>query len=398
VRSSPAQARPWWARTEIGGPWFKVGGDEVRLLRDGVEAFPAMLSAIAAAEREILVEMYWVGADPVGTKFREALVKKARSGVAVRVVYDAVGSLAITPSFWDPLIAAGGAVREYHPWSPLRPSFDLARIEQRDHRKILVVDGHHGFTGGLNLARPWLPLEDGGDAWRDDMIELKGYASGELRTLFYKTWRRLALRHLVQDPLAAIDVPRDLVPLSKHPTSKVYVLASLRRSKRNLRRAYLARINLAEKSIDIANSYFLPDRSVRNALYRAVLRGARVRVLIPAKSDVAVVQFALEAMYESLLRHGLEIYCHPGPMMHAKTAIIDDKFATIGSYNLDERSRTKNLEVNVGVEDEAFATYVRRWFDRDVQTATLVDLYEWRARPLVRRGVEYMAYALRKLW
>jgi cardiolipin synthase len=137
---------------------------------------------------------------------------------------------------------------------------------------------------------------------------------------------------------------------------------------------------------------------VRNALYRAVLRGVRVRVLIPAKSDVLVVQYALEAMYESLLRNGIEMYCYSGPMMHAKTAIIDDQFATIGSYNLDERSQTKNLEVNIAVEDAAFATHVRRWFDRDVENAMHLDLYEWRARPLVRRGIEYMAYALRKLW
>ncbi|RYG95615.1 MAG: hypothetical protein EON58_13795, partial [Alphaproteobacteria bacterium] len=133
---------------------------------------------------------------------------------------------------------------------------------------------------------------------------------------------------------------------------------------------------------------FIPDRNVRNALYRAVLRGVRVRVLVPSKSDVAVVQFALEAMYESLLRNGVEIYCHSGPMMHAKTAIIDDRYATIGSYNLDERSRTKNLEVTISVDDEAFATYVRRWFDRDLETATHLDLYEWRARPLARRGID----------
>lgn len=394
----PSKQRPWWARTETLGPWFKVGTDEVRLLRDGIEALPAMLAAIDAAKREILLEMYWVGPDAVGTKFREALVAKARSGVRVRVIYDAVGSLAITPNFWEPLARAGGEIREYHPLSPLKPAFELARIEQRDHRKILVVDGLRGFTGGLNLARPWLPIEDGGDAWRDDMIEVVGYASQELRTLFYKTWRRMGIRRLPQDPLRSLSLPDDVVPLSKRPTGRVYVLASLRRSRRNLRREYLARLNRARHSIEIANSYFIPDRSVRSALYRAVLRGVKVRVLVPMKSDVAVVQFALEAMYESLLRNGVDIYLHAGPMMHAKTAIIDDQFATIGSYNLDERSQTKNLEVNIAVEDDAFATYVRKWFDRDIEGATHLDLYEWRARPLVRRGVEYMAYALRKLW
>jgi cardiolipin synthase A/B len=393
-----APSKPWWSRTEALGPWFKVAGDEVRLLRDGVEALPAMLSAIAAAKREVILEMYWVGPDAVGTRFRDALVEKARTGVTVRVIYDAIGSLAITPSFWESLVRAGGEVREYHPLSPLKPAFDLTRIEQRDHRKLLVIDGTHGFTGGINLARPWLPVEYGGEAWRDDMIEVVGYAPAELRTLFYKTWRRMGFRRLPQDPLGSLALPSDLVPLSKHPSGRVYVLASLRRSRRNLRREYVTRLNRAQRSIEIANSYFIPDRTVRNALYRAVLRGVRVRVLVPSKSDVAVVQFALEAMYESLLRNGVEMYCYAGPMMHAKTAIIDDRFATIGSYNLDERSQTKNLEVNIAVEDEAFATYVRKWFDRDVETATHLDLYEWRARPLVRRGVEYMAYALRKLW
>ena len=387
----------WWSRIDAPGPWFQVGGDEVRLLRDGVEAFPAMLEAIATAEREVLLEMYWVGADAVGIRFRDALAERAKAGVTVRVIYDAVGSLGITPAFWQLLVDAGGEVREYHPVSPLRPSFKLSLMDQRDHRKILAVDRTRGFTGGLYLARPWLPIADGGEAWRDDMIEVKGHVVEELRTLFYKTWRRVWFRNLPHE-LVPMHMPRDLVPLSKRPTGKVYVLASLRRQRRNQMKEYLTRINRARTSIDIANSYFIPDRGVRNALFRAILRGVRVRVLVPTKSDVAVVQFALEAMYESLLRKGIDVYCYRGPMMHAKTVVIDDHFAMIGSYNLDERSRSKNLEVNIAVEDAPFATYVRTWFDRDIAGANRIDIYEWRARPLARRGIEYMAYALRKLW
>ena len=394
---SDVAKRPWWSRIEVAGPWFHVGGDDVRLLRDGIEAFPAMLETIAGAEREILLEMYWVGADPVGIRFRDALAERAKKGVTVRVVWDAVGSLGITPAFWQPLVSAGGEVREYHPVSPLRPSFQFALMDQRDHRKILVVDRKVGFTGGLNLARPWLPIEDGGESWRDDMIQVKGHVVEELRTLFYKTWRGVWFRNLPHE-LVPMNVPRDLVPLSKRPTGRVYVLASRRRSKRNLMREYLKRIQAARRSIDVANSYFIPDRAVRNALFAAVLRGVRVRVLVPAKSDVAVVQFALEALYESLLRRGVDVFCYPGPMMHAKTVVIDDLFVMIGSYNLDERSRAKNLEVNIAVEDAPFATYVRKWFDRDIHGATRIDLYEWRARPLARRGIEYVAYALRKLW
>ena len=388
--------RPWWTRTDIGGPWFPVGADEVRLLRDGVESFPAMLDAIAHAEREILLEMYWVGPDAVGTRFRAALADKARQGVVVRVIYDAVGSLSINHSFWDEVTKAGGDVREYHPLSPLRPTFKLSRIEQRDHRKILVVDGHIGFTGGINLALPWLAIQDGGESWRDDMVESRGHVAQELRTLFYKTWRRLWFYNLPNDR-TPFEQPKDLAKLSKKPAGRVYVLASLRKTRRNLMREYLGWINRATRTIEIANSYFIPNRHVKSALLRAVLRGVRVRVLVPFKSDVAIVQFALEAMYESLLRGGVELYSFPGPMMHAKTTIIDDRIASIGSYNLDERSRA-NLEVNVAVEDEAFATYVRSWFDRDVEGCKKLDLYEWRARPLARRGVEYIAFALRKLW
>ncbi len=396
-RGTEREGARWWSRTDAPGPWFSVDSDRVRLLRDGVEAFPAMIEAIANAEREILLEMYWVGADLVGAKFREALTEKAKSGLTVRVIYDAVGSLGTSPGFWAPLVDAGGEVREYHPVSPLRPSFKLARLDHRDHRKILVVDGTTGFTGGLNLARPWLTTSDGGEAWRDDMIEVEGHVAGELRTLFYRTWRRVWFRNLPHERVP-MHVPRDLVPLSKRPSGRVYVLASLRRQRRCVRREYLTRIHRARVSVDIANSYFIPDRSVRRALFRAVRRGVRVRVLVPTKSDVAVVQFALEALFESLLRKGVDVYSYGGPMMHAKTVVIDDSFAMIGSYNLDERSRAKNLEVNVAVEDAAFATHVRRWFERDIALAHRVDLYEWRARPLARRGIEYVAYAMRKLW
>lgn len=393
---------PAWAKIEVESPWFLVGSEPtaVRLLRDGVEAFPAMLEAIARAETEILLEIYWIGDDAVGEVFRDALVAKAREGVIVRVVYDAIGSLGLPASFFRELEIAGGEVRDFHPLSPFRPAFDLTRIEERDHRKLLVVDKEIGFTGGLNLARPWLPVHEGGEGWRDDMIEVRGRPASELRTLFYKTWRRIhtsgLLPFFVPDSVAR--GPKDLVPLGRRPTAPIFVLASLRRSRRNLRREYLSRIHRATSDIAIANSYFIPDHTVRHALYRAVSRGVRVRILVPRKSDIAIAQFALEAMYEQLLRHGVELYAHAGPMMHAKTLVIDDRFAMIGSYNIDERSRRKNLEASVAVDDVAFATHVRTWFDHDVLRAERVDLETWRKRSLVRRVAETFAYALRKLW
>jgi cardiolipin synthase len=365
-----------------------VAADTVRLLRDGAEAFPAMLEAIDGAEREALLEMYWVGPDAVGERFRDSLAARARAGVKVCVIYDAVGSMGVTPAWWRPLFAAGGRAVEFHSISPLDPRFRLERVELRDHRKMLVVDGKHGFTGGINLAMPWLPPAEGGAGWRDDVIQVHGDTAQELRTLFYRTWRKLTREA----------APLDVRPLSRRHVRPVWVLASQWRTRRSIHREYVHRIGNARQGVDIANSYFVPDRRVRSALFRAVLRGVPVRVLLPAKSDVPVVQFAVEALFDTLLRHGIEIWTLPGAMLHAKTAIIDDAFTTVGSYNLDERSWRKNLEVNLAVEDRAFARHVRSWFERDLSAATRIDLATWRERSLARRGFEWAAYAMRRLW
>jgi cardiolipin synthase len=386
VRFDPQLPDP--SQAASGPPWFAVGGDTVRLLRDGAQAFPAMIDAIERAQREVLLEMYWIGDDPVGLRFRDALAARARTGVRVCVIYDAVGSMGVTPAWWRPLFAAGGRAVEYHSISPLDPRFRLERVELRDHRKLLAIDGVDGFTGGINLASPWLPREQGGGGWRDDVIQVRGEATQELRSLFYRTWRKLTL----DNP------PLDVRPLSRRRTRPVWVLASQWRSRRSIHREYVRRIGQASGSVDIANSYFVPDRRVRAALFRAVRRGTRVRVLLPARSDVRVVQFAVEALFDTLLRHGVELWTLPGTMLHAKTAIIDESFTTIGSYNLDERSWLKNLEVNLAVEDREFARHVRSWFERDLASSTPVDLDGWRRRSLGRRGFEWAAFAMRRLW
>jgi cardiolipin synthase len=331
--------------------------------------------------------MYWVGADEVGERFREALVERARAGVKVCVVYDAVGSMSITAAWWELLFEAGGRAVEFHSISPLDPRFRLEHVELRDHRKMLVVDGEVGFVGGINLALPWLPVEQGGGGWRDDVVEVRGGAVGELRSLFYRTWRKLTRE----------SAPAGVLPLTRRHSRPVWVLASPRRSHRSIHREYVVRIRKARGRVDIANSYFVPDRRVRAALFHAVRRNVEVRVLVPARSDVPLVQFAGEALFDTLLRHGVGIWALPGTMLHSKTAIIDDDFTTVGSYNLDERSWRKNLEVNLAVEDAAFARYARSWFEHDLASATRLDLSTWRDRSLARRGFEWAAYAMRRL-
>jgi cardiolipin synthase len=375
-RSSPPQE----------GPWFRVGGDEVLYLRDGEEAFPAMLKAIGAAEREVLLEFYWISPGRIGRRFRDALVERASAGVAVRVLYDSVGSRGMSDEWWRPLVFAGGLVHEYHPILPFRGSFTLSHLMQRDHRKILVVDGEIAFTGGINLGDEWLPAADGGAAWRDDGIAVRGKVALEMRALFYRTWRR---------------VTRELAPLGARLGGRrdrlVYVLASQRRRRRSIHGEYLLRIREARRSIDLANAYFVPDFAVRHALYRAVARGVRVRVLLPEVSDVPGVQFAVEALFDRFLDRGIEIHALPPPMLHAKTAIVDGRFVTIGSYNLDERSWRRNLEANLAVVDEPFAAHVTGSFERDLARATRIDRIVWRKRSLVRRGAEWLALSLREL-
>jgi cardiolipin synthase len=368
-------------------PWFPVGQDRVRLLRDAAQALPAMLDAIARAQREVLLEMYWIGNDAVGREFRDALAERARAGAKVCVIYDALGSLGVTLDWWAPLVAAGGRVGEFHGLSPLDARFRFAQVELRDHRKLLVVDALCGFTGGINLAEPWLPSDRGGGGWRDDMVEVRGEAAQELRTLFYRTWRKLTRAR----------PPPDVRPLPRTPGRLVRVLASPRR-RGSIHHEYLVRIGSAKDRIDIANSYFVPDRRVRMALFRAVRRGVRVRVLVPRKGDVPIVQLAVEALFEKLMRRGVEIWVFPDRMLHAKTAIIDDAFTTVGSFNLDRRSWRKNLEANLAVQDVAFARHVRSWFERDLEIAVRIDPATWRERSLARRGLEWMSYAARRLW
>jgi cardiolipin synthase len=357
-------------------PSFPVGSNQVRLLRDGAVAHAAMLAAIREAKREILLEMYWIGRDHVGRRFREALVERALAGVAVQVIYDGVGSYGLPGGFWSSLLAAGGEVREFSSLAPWRRDFRISRLRQRDHRKNLVVDEVVAFVGGINLGDEWAPEK--GPGWRDDALEVRGEASRGVRAAFARVWDDLGGRAMAGATQA---LEEEAAPTDADAPVRVLTNRIVGRPDRAIRRVYLREIRAARRSIALASAYFLPGPVFLLALRQAARRGVRVRVLVPARADVWLVTLAATSIIGRLLADGVEVHAYGGRVLHSKTAVFDERVVLVGSHNLDTLSWKFNLECDVRVEDEAFAAYAARSFDQDCADATALSLAGWRSRP-----------------
>jgi cardiolipin synthase A/B len=373
-----------------------VEGNQLCLLRNGAAAYPEMLAAIAAAEQQILLEMYWFDSDSVGRKFAAALRAAAQRGVEVAIIFDAVGSVTASAEMFAELTRAGAQVIEYNPIAPWKRRFRLSRLTRRDHRKILVVDGKIGFTGGINIADFWLPLEEGGAGWRDDMVRIDGPAVAGLSDCFARVWGRLR-GHKLRVPEALRQSPAPERARRAH-TPAVRVLGQrFLRTQREISRAYLHYLRRAERRIFIANSYFVPDGRVLRALARAARRGVDVRIIVPGQSDVDIVRHASRAVWGRLLRAGVRIFEWEESVLHAKTAVVDGNWSTIGTFNFDYMSLRMNLEVNVSVLDTRFAAGLEASFLQDFEQCREVLPADFRFRPLGQRLLEYLAYRLRKI-
>jgi cardiolipin synthase len=351
-----------------------------------------MLEEIARAEHEILVEMYIFADDATGRRFAEALAARARAGTEVRILYDAIGSLETSTSFWDELREAGCHVLEHNPVAFWRRRFRLDVLNRRDHRKILVVDRRVAFTGGMNFADPWAPTNEGGQGWRDDAVRVEGPAAEAMREVFVRSWL-----HAAHIGPASLPPPRCEVapPVGD---AQVFVLANHGLGvARAIRGEYLRRILRARRSIFITNSYFLPDAAIRRSLARRARGGVDVRVIVPGVSDVPAVRHASRALYESMMRDGVRIFERQGPVLHAKSAVVDGVWSTVGSYNLDYRSYRLNLEVVVGIEDARFGAVMERAFEDDLAESLEVDLQTFRRRPYLGRFLEQFFHLFRKL-
>jgi cardiolipin synthase len=360
-----------------------VPGNECTLLRDGAEAYPAMLEAIRSARRSILLETYMFIEDSVGAEFAEALSQAAERGVQVKVLYDAVGSWGSRKAFFDAMRARGVDVRAFNPLSVWR----IRRLLRRDHRKILVTDGEAAFIGGINISDHWAPPGQGHN-WRDDVLRIRGPAVMVLERRFTASWRLIA-----RQKLRKLRRRWRLAP----PTPKGAAVLSVLASRRSIHRAYMHAIKRARRSILVAAGYFIPDRHMVAALREAAQRGVEVRLVLSGRSDHPFLLHATRAFYERLLEAGVHIFEWNQSVLHAKTAVVDGVWGTVGSYNLERISKLFNHEANVFFSDPVLGKRLEESFRQDCGMCAPVDLATFRTRPLWHRVLERVLYAFRKV-
>jgi cardiolipin synthase len=362
-----------------------TAGNAAILLEDGPATYAAMLQAIRAARDHINMETYILEADEIGEKFAAALIDKQRQGVQVNLIHDSVGTLGTPKEFFDRLKQAGIKVLEYNPVNPVNAKAGWD-VNQRDHRKILIVDGETAFLGGINISGVYStgsasagssigsgPAKD--RPWRDTDLQLSGPVVADLQKMFIDTWERqkgepLAKRnYFPKIAPKGKEVVRAIASTADEPFSPIYA-------------TFLSAINSAETEILLTNAYFVPDPQLMDALIGAVARGVDVKMVLPSATDSWLVFHAGRAHYERLLRGGLKLYERKDVLLHSKTALIDGVWSTIGSTNLDWRSFLHNDEVNAVIIGQEFGDRMRASFERDLAASKQITLEEWERRPL----------------
>jgi cardiolipin synthase len=382
--ASVASTRP---TRYIEDPHELLGGNAVRLLRNGVETFPAWLAAIAAARARISLEMYIFSDDTIGRQFADALIAAARRGVEVRLLYDFVGCRDTPAEFFDRMRAHGVHVIAYHRYRFWRPRFWA--LLRRNHRKTLVCDGRIAFAGGLNIANDWVCLADGGGDWHDAVVQVEGPAVATIEAIFLRTWNRRAKKW------SRVDPARLPTPEKAGATSLVVISNSELRDRFAIRRAALHALRESAQRVLLANPYFVPDRGVLRALQRAAARGVDVRLLLPMESDSGVLDLAARAVFGPLLAAGVRIW-QSRAVVHTKVLTVDDTFVSIGSYNFDHRSLAYNLEMVVNVLDEPTTKDTIAMLESDIADSEELTRETFSGRPLLMRLIERLAYAFRK--
>jgi len=368
-------------------PEMLRGGHRVELHRDGAEAYPRMLEAIRGARASVFLEMYIFAEDAIGKRFAETLVERAKAGVDVRLMYDAAGSKDSSREFFGELRSQGVKVVEFNPLARFWGGF---RFRRRNHRKLLVVDGRVAFLGGINIARDYASTADGGLGWRDTGVALEGPCVADLAAMFAEIWTRERRR---RDP----PIVPGAAPAGEG--ARVLVLSSQRyRDRWEIAQHYRHAIRQARSRVWIANAYFLPSRRFRRALREAAWRGVDVRLLLPSRSDFAPVLYAAQRLFASYLRAGMRIFEWPGAMMHAKCAVVDGAWSTVGSFNIDHLSLINNYELTAVVDDRDFGARMESMFERDFAQCREITRDGWKRRGWTRRWLELLCHPFRTLF
>jgi cardiolipin synthase A/B len=355
-----------------------VGGNRITVLHNGDEIFPAMLSAIRQAQRTITFETYIYWSGKIGQDFADALSERARAGVKIRLMLDWLGSEKMSRSLLDGMRGAGIEIERYHPvkW------YSLGRLNNRTHRKVLIVDGARGFTGGVGIADQWTGHAQDPAHWRDMHFQIEGPVVAQMQTAFLDNWIKTTGKVLHGTPY--------FPPLTARGTQDMHLfMSSVAGGSESMRLMYLAAITAAEHSIDMEAAYFVPDRLMREELLKARSRGVRIRILVPGDHiDSETVRIASRRSWGPLLDAGLQIYEYQPTMLHCKMIIFDQHMVSIGSTNFDARSFELNDEASLNVSDPEFAGLMTVTFERDLAFAEPYTAREWRQRPLAERFAE----------
>ena len=369
-----------------------VAGNRAVLLEDGPATYRAMLAAISAAKDHINLETYIIEDDEMGRQFADLLLARQAAGVQVHLIYDSVGCIRTPREFFERLKEGGVQVLEFNPVNPLTAKKGW-QVNNRDHRKLLLVDGRTAFIGGINISNVYssgssptrsTPSSPKSGGWRDTQIQIEGPVVAEFQKLFLATWEK---QH--GPPLAGKNYFPALSPRGNElvrsigssyddPHSLIYL-------------TLISAITNAEKSVHLTNAYFVPDPQILQALLDAARRDVDVTLILPALSDSNLVFHAGRSYYTELLAAGVKIYERGGGVLHSKTVVIDGVWSCIGSTNLDWRSFLHNDEVNAVILGPEFAQQMQAMFERDLAASTAITAEAWARRPLRFKLKELMS-------
>jgi len=370
-----------------------IAGNKCTLLFDGPQAMTAMLKAISEAKNSINLETYIFDQDELGLKFADMLIDKQQHGVVVNIIYDSVGTIGVPQAFFDHMRAGGIHLVAFNPINPAKLHGDAWKINNRDHRKVLVVDGKVAFTGGINISADYAksslfrskarPTDKSQVGWRDTQIEVEGPAVRAFQWRFVRTWASQDADDLRE---------ADYFPGSVVAGDKIVrVLATEPDTTFEIYKAYVLAFQQAKKSIHLTSAYFVPDQQVVDALVAAARRGVDVKLVLPGVSDSGLVFYAGHALYSQLLDAGVQIYQLKLAVLHAKTAVIDSNWSTVGSSNIDTRSFLHNSELNVIVIGDEFGGEMEKAFQEDIRDSLQITPQAWHHRPLTDRMREWAA-------